>query len=642
VTVRRTATSLPWPLLLAAALMLGYLVTPILTLLGALPEADSSAYFGDGGGSALKVTLIAASVATAADALLGIPLGFWLARTESRLRHAVTAGVLVPLAIPPVVGGLVIVLWLGPEGWLGGWLDHRGLGPLNTVAGTILAQMFVAAPFVILSARAAFSGVDRGQEDTARTLGCTPLQTLARVVLPAARRGLATGLVLGWVRCLGELGATEVVAYHPFTLPVLTYVRLSGEGLPTALPAGAVLAAVGGIAAGLMLWLDARQRHAQLAAPSSLSNERDSIPLSWIPAIEESKETGMRVEVSVLAESFHLDAAFEAPPGVTALLGASGAGKSLTLRAVAGLIRPQRGVIEISNRRMLDTEAGIDVPPEERSLGYVAQGGGLFDRLSVSNNIGFGLRRLSSADRARRIEELIASFHIGPIRNARPETLSGGERHRVALARALAPEPRGLLLDEPFVGLDAPVRHDLRTLVRALHERTRVPVLFVTHDRDDALDLADHVVVLERGRVVQAGSIRDVFARPVDRYVARLVGIPNVVAVRSLQPATGRAALMTTDYGSVMIDTGSADLAMPYEVAIPPSAIAIDLSGRGCMLRSVRPSSAGWRVVLQRTGADTFLEALVMQPPPRGAPGQPLECGIIVDGSRCHLMRTEL
>jgi len=196
------------------------------------------------------VTLIAAAVATLVDAFLGIPLGFWLARTESRLQHAVTAGVLVPLAIPPVVGGLVIVLWLGPEGWLGGWLDRRGLGPLNTVAGTILAQMFVAAPFVILSARAAFAGVDRGQEDTARTLGCTPLQTLARVVLPAARRGLATGLVLGWVRCLGELGATEVVAYHPYTLPVLTYVRLSGEGLPTALPAGGVLAAVGGIAVG--------------------------------------------------------------------------------------------------------------------------------------------------------------------------------------------------------------------------------------------------------------------------------------------------------------------------------------------------------------------------------------------------------
>ncbi len=503
--------------------------------------------------------------------------------------------------------------------------------------------MFVAAPFVILSARAAFGGVDRGQEDTARTLGCTPLQTLARVVLPAARRGLATGLVLGWVRCLGELGATAVVSYHPYTLPVLTYVRLSGEGLPTALPAGAVLAAVGGIAAGLILWLDARQRHAQMAAPASFSieAEKDSTPLSWISPIEESKEKVLRVEISLSAASFPLDVAFEAPHGVTALLGASGAGKSLTLKAVAGLIHPRRGMIEISGRRLLDTEAGIDVPPEGRNLGYVAQGGGLFEHLSVESNMGFGLRNLSSADRLRRTEELIASFHLGRVRNARPETLSGGERHRVALARALAPGPRGLLLDEPFVGLDAPVRHDLRGLLRHLHERTRVPVLFVTHDRDDALALADHVVVLERGRVVQAGAIAQVFARPVDRYVARLVGIPNVVAVQALQPAAGPATLMTTEYGSVMIDAGSADFAMPYEVAIPPSAIAIDPAGRGCMVRSIRLSSAGWSVVLQRSGAASFLEALVRQLPPQSAPGEPVECGVIVDGSRCHLMRAD-
>jgi ABC-type sulfate/molybdate transport systems ATPase subunit len=287
---------------------------------------------------------------------------------------------------------------------------------------------------------------------------------------------------------------------------------------------------------------------------------------------------------------------------------------------------------------LLDTEAGIDVPPEGRNLGYVAQGGGLFDHLSVDGNIGFGLRHLSAPVRRRRIEELIASFQLGRVRNAAPETLSGGERHRVALARALAPGPRGLLLDEPFVGLDAPVRHDLRTLMRDLHERTRVPILFVTHDRDDALDLADHVVVLERGRVVQAGAIAHVFARPVDRYVARLVGIPNVVAVQALQPVPERRVLITTEYGEVAIDGDSIDFAMPYELAIPPSAIAIDRAGRGCTLRSVRPSSNGWRVLLQHAGGGV-LEALVAEPPGRAAPARPLECGIIVDGSRCHLMR---
>src|SRR5258708_17688795 len=117
-------------------------------------------------------------------------------------------------------------------------------------------------------------------------------------------------------------------------------------------------------------------------------------------------------------------------------------------------------MIEISGRRLLDTEAGIDVPPEGRNLGYVAQGGGLFEHLSVESNMGFGLRNLSSADRLRRTEELIAAFHLGRVRTARPETLSGAERHRLAFARALSPAPRSLLLDEPLVGIDAQLRPD--------------------------------------------------------------------------------------------------------------------------------------------------------------------------------------
>ena len=145
--------------------------------------------------------------------------------------------------------------------------------------------------------------------------------------------------------------------------------------------------------------------------------------------------------------------------------------------------------------------------------------------------------------------------------------------------------------------------------------------------------------MLERGRVVQAGAIAEVFARPVDRYVARLVGIPNVVAVRAVQPTEGRKALVTTEAGSVVVDARPEDFATRCELAIPPAAIAINPAGRDCLVRSVRPASAGWRVVLQYKGATSFLEALVMQPPPRGAPGKSVECGIVIDGTRCQLMR---
>ena len=274
--------SLPWPLILLGALMLGYLIGPLLALIGALPMVDSSAYFGSGAPTALAVTLVSATAATLLSGLFGVPLGLWLSRTNSKLRHAVTVAVLLPLALPPVVGGLSLLLWLGREGWLGPWLERLGLVPIDRLAGTMLAQSFVASPYVVLSARAAFSGVDRNLEDAARTLGCTALRTLWRVTIPAARLGLATGLVLGWVRCLGEFGATAIVAYHPYTLSILTFVRLTGEGLPSAIAAGVLLAVVGGLAAGIILWLDARQTQATVRHLAGHEEPEIATPLSWI------------------------------------------------------------------------------------------------------------------------------------------------------------------------------------------------------------------------------------------------------------------------------------------------------------------------------------------------------------------------
>src|SRR5579859_4340127 len=181
---------LSWPLLLPGALLVSFLVLPFLALVGALPQADRSALTDGGAANALGVSLIAATAATGVDAMLGIPLGLWLARTRARARHLVTAAVLLPLAVPPVVGGLELILLLGPNGWLGAQLARIGLDPLDTIAGTVLAQMFVAAPFVVISARAAFEAVDPSLGEAAHLLGCGPAETFFRVLLPAARRGI--------------------------------------------------------------------------------------------------------------------------------------------------------------------------------------------------------------------------------------------------------------------------------------------------------------------------------------------------------------------------------------------------------------------------------------------------------------------
>ncbi|GAC1652679.1 MAG: hypothetical protein NVS9B1_00590 [Candidatus Dormibacteraceae bacterium] len=467
--------------------MLGYLAGPMLALLGVLPSLDARQLAAPETSAALGVSVLAATAATALDALLGIPLALWLARTTSRWRFPVTALVLLPLGIPPVVGGLLLLIALGPQGRLG------GLSPVNSIAGTILAQMFVAAPFVVVAARAAFLGVDPDLEDAARTLGCSPAAALWRVVLPEARRGIAAGLVLGWIRCLGEFGATAVVAYHPYTLPTLTYVHLTGEGITNALPAGVLLAAVGAGAAALLIRIDA------VRTGRPRQEVAEEIPMSPLAFIEPAAAGPVAADVRGRFGEFSLDVRFSVPAGVTAILGPSGAGKSLTLRGLAGLL------------------AGPGLRPERRRVGYVAQRGALFEHLDVAGNIGFG------TGAAAHVEELLSVFRLLPLRRAPVTTLSGGERQRVALARALATAPRMLLLDEPFTALDPPLRRRLRALVRDLHDRTGLPIVIVTHDRDDVLAIADHLVVIDRGRVIQAGPVAAVVAAPATPLVAELL-----------------------------------------------------------------------------------------------------------------------
>jgi len=638
----RASASLPWPLLLLAALMLGYLVGPLLALLGAVPLADSTAFLGEGALPSLAVTLFAASAATLLAALFGLPVGLWLARTNSKLRHAVTVAVLVPLAIPPVVGGLALLLWLGREGWLGPRLEHLGLLPVEHLGGTVLAQTFVASPYVILSARAAFAAVDRNLEDAARTLGCSAFQTLLRVTMPTARLGLATGLVLGWVRCLGEFGATAVVAYHPYTLPILTYVRLTGEGLPSAIAAGVLLAVVGALAAAIMLWLDARQVRRASRHADTADQRGAAIPLSWIPpAPADARARPIVVQSRLAVPEFQLDVAFEAPLRFVALLGASGAGKSLTLKTVCGLLRPQSGHVSFAGRVLLDTADDIDVPPEHRRIGYVAQGGALFEHLDVEGNIAFSLHRLKSSAQKQRTEELIQSLGLERVRHAHPETLSGGEGQRVALARALASGSSALLLDEPFAGLDTPVRWELRKLLREVHERTGIPVLLVTHDREEVLELADHVIVIDHGRVVQAGAVEEVFARPKTRSVARLLGVANVLTVRSAASAPAGRVRVRTDWGEMVVEQPAEIQAPGWCLAVPADAVQLDGKGIACRVISSRPSGNGWKVRLQPSSAGDVLEAFIPHSHDGDWRSPEGNCQVVIDSSRCHLISSD-
>ncbi len=213
-----------------------------------------------------------------------------------------------------------------------------------------------------------------------------------------------------------------------------------------------------------------------------------------------------------------------------ALLGPSGSGKTTLLRSLAGLEFPDAGEVLIDGRDM------AQVPARERGIGFVFQNYALFRHMTVFENIAFGLRirprrqRPGRAEIARRVEELLALVRLPGLEARYPEQLSGGQRQRVALARALAIEPRVLLLDEPFGALDAKVRKELRLWLRGLHDRLGLTSLFVTHDQDEALELADRVAVMRDGRVVQFDTPEALLARPADAGVAGFLGDAAPVA----------------------------------------------------------------------------------------------------------------
>jgi sulfate transport system ATP-binding protein len=215
------------------------------------------------------------------------------------------------------------------------------------------------------------------------------------------------------------------------------------------------------------------------------------------------------------------DVSIEVPNGsLTALLGPSGGGKSTLLRVIAGLERPDEGRVVIG---------GVDAtwtPPQKRNVGFVFQHYAAFKHMTVRKNVAFGLtiRKRPKDEIQARVDELLKLVHLQGFAERYPSQLSGGQRQRMALARALAVEPRVLLLDEPFGALDATVRKELRAWLRRLHDETHVTTVFVTHDQEEAMEVAENIVVLNQGRVEQIGSPRNVYENPANEFVMGFVG----------------------------------------------------------------------------------------------------------------------
>lgn len=250
---------------------------------------------------------------------------------------------------------------------------------------------------------------------------------------------------------------------------------------------------------------------------------------------------GLAVELAQDAP-IPLSASFRCAPGeVLALVGPSGSGKSTILKCIAGVYRPRGGTVRVDGAVWFDAAAGVDLPPYRRATGMVFQSYALFPHMTALGNVAAAMGHVPDGERDARARRLIETVHLSGLEDRRPAELSGGQQQRVAVARALARDPKVLLLDEPFSSVDKATRQRLYREIADLRRAFSMPVVLVTHDLDEAVMLADRMAVLHRGRTLQYGTPEEVTTRPNSAEVARLVGVRNVFAGTVLEHDPARA-----------------------------------------------------------------------------------------------------
>ncbi|MGA5218785.1 ABC transporter permease [Streptomyces cinereoruber] len=684
VSARRPGTARPpLALVLPALAAVAFLALPLIGILVRTEWAGLAGHLtAPGTVEALKLSLLVSFWALGLSLLLGVPLAWLLARVPFPGKAVVRSLVLLPMVLPPTVGGVALLLAFGRRGLLGPWLESTfGITlPFHT-SGAVIAATFVAMPFLVISLEGALGGLRPRYEETAASLGASPLRVFLTVTLPMVAPGVLAGAALTWARALGEFGATITFAGNlpgtTQTLPLQVYLLLQEE--PEAATSVSLLLLA--IAMGVLIALrgrwtgtptdrehhqtppeepptpapprpgtdrtpppdttppgDHRTPQADTTAPATPPGDRKAPraaaaapapadghrpPGTTVPATPPGDRKAQRTNTAAPADghrppdttpppthpadrwALRADVtgftrlALAAEPGTTiAVVGPNGAGKTTLLRALLGLTPRARADLRLGDE---DVTA---LPPHRRHVAWVPQDGALFPHMSALANTAYGLRAqgVARAEARREAQAWLDRLGVGHLGHRKPAQLSGGQAQRVALARALAARPRLLVLDEPLAALDqttrAHVRHTLRTHLAGFGG----VCLIVTHDPVEAVSLADRVLVLQDGLVLQDDTPAEVTRHPRSPWVARMLG-------RNAWPGTATPDGLVLDGGGTLVAAEPPPPGTPALAIVAPEAVSLHRERPAGSPRNVWPGT-----VREITASGSRLRVLVTSP----------------------------
>ena len=336
-----------------------------------------------------------------------------------------------------------------------------------------------------------------------------------------------------------------------------------------------------------------------LTLRSVLLNSSAINSVERMESAEHRSHSALEVRISKKrTDGFELDLGFATPGGITIVFGASGAGKTTLLDCIAGLTAPDAGRIAIAGAPIFDSDRRVDVPVQSRRVGYVFQDLALFPHLSVEQNVGYGLAGIERHERKRRVQKMLDSMEISALQDRKPAQLSGGERQRVALARALVTEPSILLLDEPLAALDLPVRMKIAEDLRRSIQNLPIPVLYVTHSRDEVFVLGERMIVIERGKLIAQGTPHEVLSAPRGETVAQLAGFENIfdAQVTAIHEERGT---MTCRVGSARFESSQVEIETPLVKAAPGTKLRVGISAGDVLLATSAPVGLSARNILE-------------------------------------------